>query len=100
MSVVASWICGTLKEPDTLATSLQGDALDMLKESIFQNTNGSVFVPKDGGAPEVSGSPTESAVLWFGVKVRAEKHSIYRVTGLDSTLSALILSTCCSNRCV
>ncbi|GAQ87615.1 Calcium transporting ATPase [Klebsormidium nitens] len=69
MSVVASWICGSLKEPDTLATALQDDALGLLKESVFNNTNGSVFVPKDGGAPEVSGSPTEAAVLTFGVKL-------------------------------
>lgn len=73
MSVVASWICGSLKEPDTLATALQGKALDMLKEGIFQNTNGSVFLPKDGGAPEVSGSPTEAAVLTFGVKVSSAR---------------------------
>jgi Ca2+-transporting ATPase len=69
MSVVASWICGTLKEPDTLATTLQDKALALLKEGIFHNTNGSVYMPKGEGEPEVSGSPTEAAVLTFGVKV-------------------------------
>lgn len=41
----------------------------LLNEGIAQNTTGSVFVPKDGGDAEVSGSPTEKAILSWGIKM-------------------------------
>ncbi|MCI62060.1 calcium-transporting ATPase plasma membrane-type-like, partial [Trifolium medium] len=41
----------------------------LLIEGVAQNTNGSVFVPKDGNGVEVSGSPTEKAILHWGFQV-------------------------------
>ncbi|GAB2291409.1 Calcium-transporting ATPase 10, plasma membrane-type [Dionaea muscipula] len=41
----------------------------LLIEGVAQNTTGSVFVPEAGGEVEVSGSPTEKAILYWGVKL-------------------------------
>ncbi|XP_029121603.1 calcium-transporting ATPase 5, plasma membrane-type [Elaeis guineensis] len=41
----------------------------LLIEGIAQNTTGDVFEPEDGGAMEVTGSPTEKAILSWGVKL-------------------------------
>ncbi|XP_035538880.1 calcium-transporting ATPase 10, plasma membrane-type-like [Juglans regia] len=41
----------------------------LLIEGIAQNTNGSVYEPESGGDVEVSGSPTEKAILYWGVKL-------------------------------
>ncbi|KZV28015.1 cation-transporting atpase plant [Dorcoceras hygrometricum] len=40
-----------------------------LIEGIAHNTTGSVFVPEGGGALELSGSPTEKAILQWGVNL-------------------------------
>ncbi|XP_062155503.1 calcium-transporting ATPase 9, plasma membrane-type isoform X2 [Alnus glutinosa] len=41
----------------------------LLVEGIAQNTIGNVFVPKGGGDMEVSGSPTEKAILSWAIKL-------------------------------
>ncbi|KAG5538097.1 hypothetical protein RHGRI_025250 [Rhododendron griersonianum] len=41
----------------------------LLHEGIAQNTSGSVFPSKGGGDIEVSGSPTEKAILHWGIKL-------------------------------
>ncbi|XP_045789046.1 calcium-transporting ATPase 8, plasma membrane-type-like isoform X4 [Trifolium pratense] len=41
----------------------------LLIEAVAQNTNGSVFVPEGANDVEVSGSPTEKAILHWGIKV-------------------------------
>ncbi|KAF5456411.1 hypothetical protein F2P56_025900 [Juglans regia] len=41
----------------------------LLIEGIAQNTTGSVYMPEGGGDVEVSGSPTEKAILFWGVKL-------------------------------
>ncbi|XP_058179200.1 calcium-transporting ATPase 9, plasma membrane-type [Rhododendron vialii] len=41
----------------------------LLHEGIAQNTSGSVFPSKGGGDMEVSGSPTEKAILHWGIKL-------------------------------
>ncbi|GFY97362.1 autoinhibited Ca(2+)-ATPase 9 [Actinidia rufa] len=41
----------------------------LIHNSIAQNTSGSVFPSRDGGDIEVSGSPTEKAILHWGVKL-------------------------------
>ncbi|XP_071724578.1 calcium-transporting ATPase 8, plasma membrane-type-like [Rutidosis leptorrhynchoides] len=41
----------------------------LLVEGIAQNTNGSVFMAEGGGGLEVSGSPTEKAILQWGMKL-------------------------------
>uniref|UniRef100_A0A5B6ZJN7 Calcium-transporting ATPase n=4 Tax=Davidia involucrata TaxID=16924 RepID=A0A5B6ZJN7_DAVIN len=41
----------------------------LLIEGIAQNTTGSVFMPEGGGDAELSGSPTEKAILQWGVNL-------------------------------
>ncbi|XP_068331492.1 calcium-transporting ATPase 8, plasma membrane-type-like [Pyrus communis] len=55
---------------------LSGDKPDLspmlsslLIEGIAFNTNGSVYTPETGGDIEVSGSPTEKAILQLGIKL-------------------------------
>ncbi|XP_068332227.1 calcium-transporting ATPase 10, plasma membrane-type-like isoform X1 [Pyrus communis] len=55
---------------------LSGDKPDLspmlsslLIEGIALNTNGSVYMPETGGDIEVSGSPTEKAILQLGIKL-------------------------------
>ncbi|XP_062118187.1 calcium-transporting ATPase 8, plasma membrane-type-like [Humulus lupulus] len=43
--------------------------LSLLFESIAQNANGGVFVPEGGGEVEVSGSPTEKAIISWGIQL-------------------------------
>ncbi|XP_028203866.1 calcium-transporting ATPase 9, plasma membrane-type-like [Glycine soja] len=57
-----------LNPPDDL-TKLHPEVLSLINEGIAQNTTGNVFVPKDGGEVEVSGSPTEKAILSWAVKL-------------------------------
>ncbi|KAI7757396.1 hypothetical protein M8C21_001925, partial [Ambrosia artemisiifolia] len=44
----------------------------LLIESVSQNTIGSVFVPEDGKDVKVSGSPTEKAILQWGLVMNFE----------------------------
>ncbi|XP_054784018.1 calcium-transporting ATPase 9, plasma membrane-type-like isoform X1 [Prosopis cineraria] len=57
-----------LNSPDD-PSKLNSEVLSLIKEGIAQNTTGTVFVPKDGGETEVSGSPTEKAILSWAVKL-------------------------------
>ncbi|XP_010048692.2 calcium-transporting ATPase 8, plasma membrane-type [Eucalyptus grandis] len=52
---------GSSQQPTTMVT--------LLTESIAQNTNGSVFTPEGGEDVEISGSPTEKAILSWGLKL-------------------------------
>ncbi|KQJ98964.2 hypothetical protein BRADI_3g40640v3 [Brachypodium distachyon] len=69
MTVVEAYFIGTKLDPcdDVRATS--PSALALLVEGIAQNTTGTVFVPEDGGAADVTGSPTEKAILSWGLKI-------------------------------
>lgn len=48
---------------------LDATVSSLIQEGIAQNTTGSVFPAKDGGGIEVSGSPTEKAILHWGLKL-------------------------------
>ncbi|KAL6331936.1 hypothetical protein AAG906_020285 [Vitis piasezkii] len=69
MTVVVAYAGGKkIDTPDrgSLSSSLLSS---LLIEGIAQNTNGSVFIPEGGGDVEVSGSPTEKAILNWGIKI-------------------------------
>ncbi|CAH9110339.1 unnamed protein product [Cuscuta europaea] len=69
MTVVDAYAGGKrIKDPNDKSQFPQ-KVTSLLLEGIAQNTTGSVFVPEGGGAPEISGSPTEKAILQFGVKI-------------------------------
>lgn len=77
MTVVKSCICMNVKElnkPEN-ATALYSEippsALQILLQSIFNNTGGEVVVNKDGKR-EILGTPTETAILDFGLSLGGE----------------------------
>lgn len=69
MTVVEAWVAGEMTDSVSGLQSLQKDLYSVLLEGIAQNSSGSVFVPLDGKEPEVTGSPTEKAVLLWGIKI-------------------------------
>lgn len=69
MTIVEAYVGGKkLASPDSIQL-LSSDVSSLLIEGIGQNTTGNVFVPEDGGAVEITGSPTEKAILSWGVKL-------------------------------
>lgn len=69
MTVVDAYIGGKRMSPPDDKSQLPQKVISLLLEGIAHNTIGSVFVPEGGGAPEISGSPTEKAILQFGVDI-------------------------------
>ncbi|KAG4399397.1 hypothetical protein GLYMA_08G222200v4 [Glycine max] len=69
MTVVEAYVGSTKVNPPDDSSKLHPKALSLINEGIAQNTTGNVFVPKDGGETEVSGSPTEKAILSWAVKL-------------------------------
>ncbi|ESW27828.1 hypothetical protein PHAVU_003G235500 [Phaseolus vulgaris] len=77
MTVVKTCICMNIKEVSNdcnLSSELPGSALKMLLQSIFSNTGGEVVVNKKGKR-EILGTPTESALLEFGLSLGGDFHA-------------------------
>ncbi|KAK1322986.1 Calcium-transporting ATPase 9, plasma membrane-type [Acorus calamus] len=69
MTVVEAFVGGErMRSPNSLE-GVSSAASSYLIEGIAQNTTGSVFMPEDGKAVEVAGSPTEKAILSWGVEL-------------------------------
>ncbi|XP_068643358.1 calcium-transporting ATPase 5, plasma membrane-type-like [Aristolochia californica] len=68
MTVVRAFIGGEHIDPPEKAQLISSTALSLLLEGIALNTTGSVFEP-EVGAPEITGSPTEKAILLWGCKL-------------------------------
>ncbi|KAI3811457.1 hypothetical protein L1987_21181 [Smallanthus sonchifolius] len=69
MTVVEAYICGKKVNPPNNTSELPSGVTSLLIESVAQNTTGSVFLPEGGKDVEVSGSPTEKAILQWGVNL-------------------------------
>ncbi|KAI3447345.1 hypothetical protein Pfo_004010 [Paulownia fortunei] len=69
MTVVEAYACGKKIGPPDNKSLLPPTVISLLIEGIAQNTTGSVFVPEGSGALEVSGSPTEKAILQWGLNL-------------------------------
>ncbi|CAL5210477.1 unnamed protein product [Lathyrus oleraceus] len=69
MTVVEAYVGRNNLNPPDDSSKFHPEALSLINESIAQNSTGNVFVSKDGGAVEVSGSPTEKAILSWAVKL-------------------------------
>ncbi|KAG9134731.1 hypothetical protein Leryth_001040 [Lithospermum erythrorhizon] len=69
MTVVEAYVCGRKINSADSKSDIPTGVLPLLIEGIAENTTGSVFVPEDGGAAEVSGSPTEKAILQWGINL-------------------------------
>ncbi|XLR35107.1 hypothetical protein S83_063007 [Arachis hypogaea] len=82
MTVVEAYVGrNKLHQPDD-SSNLNPEVLSLINEGIAQNTTGNVFVPKEGGEAEISGSPTEKAILSWAVKLNSY---ILHLGGLWST---------------
>ncbi|KAJ4826372.1 Calcium-transporting ATPase 9, plasma membrane-type [Turnera subulata] len=68
MTVVDAYIGRKKMNPPGDASQLNSEVLSLLQEGVAQNTTGNVFTPKDGGDVEISGSPTEKAILSWAIK--------------------------------
>ncbi|KAJ8447578.1 hypothetical protein Cgig2_031191 [Carnegiea gigantea] len=69
MTVVEAYAGKKRLSPPSDSTQMPREMSTLIIEGVGVNTTGSVFVPKDGGAAEVSGSPTEKALLSWGVEL-------------------------------
>lgn len=68
MTVVEAYVGKKKIDPPEDGSQLATAISSLLDEGLAQNTAGSVFLSKDGGI-EVSGSPTEKAILQWGIKL-------------------------------
>lgn len=74
MTVVKACICGNAKEVNSskealiLCSKVPDSAIKILLQSIFNNTGGEVVFNKDGKL-EILGTPTEAALLEFGLSL-------------------------------
>ncbi|XP_057501370.1 calcium-transporting ATPase 10, plasma membrane-type-like isoform X2 [Actinidia eriantha] len=69
MTVVEAYIGGKKTESPDNESVLPPLVKSLIMEGVAQNTTGSVFVPEGRGDAEVSGSPTEKAILQWGVNL-------------------------------
>ncbi|KAI3416712.1 FPL domain-containing protein [Psidium guajava] len=76
MTVVEAYACGRKVDPPDSNSQLSTSLISLLIEGIAQNSNGSVYVPETGGDVELSGSPTEKAILQWGIKLGMDFEAI------------------------
>ncbi|KAL2553919.1 Calcium-transporting ATPase 10 [Forsythia ovata] len=76
MTVVDVFACGKKIEPPDNKSLLPPNVMSLLIEGIAQNTTGSVFVPEGSKTPEISGSPTEKAILQWGFNLGMDFDSV------------------------
>ncbi|KAK6942036.1 hypothetical protein RJ641_027413 [Dillenia turbinata] len=69
MTVVEAYVSGKKMDPPDDRSLMSPMVSTLLIEGIAQNSTGSVFVPEAGGPEEVTGSPTEKAILNWGLKL-------------------------------
>lgn len=87
MQVTKSWI-----GEEEVSQRISPDVLKLLHQGVGLNTTGSVYIPFQGAAPEITGSPTEKAILiWavngLGMDMETVKQScsILQVESFNST---------------
>ncbi|RYR49015.1 hypothetical protein Ahy_A07g035289 [Arachis hypogaea] len=74
MTVVEAYAGGKKNDPPGNKSELSPKLHSLLIEGVAQNNNGSVSVPEGGNDVEVSGSPTEKAILHWGLEADSEVH--------------------------
>ncbi|KAL5549596.1 hypothetical protein UlMin_004827 [Ulmus minor] len=69
MTVVEVYAGGKKIDPADNKSEMSPMLSSLLIEGVAQNANGGVYVPEGGGEVEVSGSPTEKAILSWAIKL-------------------------------
>jgi Ca2+-transporting ATPase len=69
MTVVLSTVGGVKLQAPANVDNLSPTVVSLLLEGVAQNTSGSVFEAQDGSV-EITGSPTEKAILAWGLELR------------------------------
>lgn len=69
MTVVEAFVGKKKINPPADSSQLHQSVVSLLSEGVAQNSTGNIFVPKDGGDAEISGSPTEKAILSWALKL-------------------------------
>lgn len=69
MTVVEACVGGKKIDSPDNGSAYPPEVNSLLIEGIAQNTTGSVFKPESGGYVEVAGSPTEKAILQWGINI-------------------------------
>ncbi|KAL9224728.1 hypothetical protein vseg_000737 [Gypsophila vaccaria] len=69
MTVTEAYANGKKVDPVNDVSMLSATSSSLLLEGIAQNTTGSVFISEGDGDVEISGSPTEKAILSWAVKL-------------------------------
>ena len=67
MTVTKAWVAGEMREPDS--DSIPQTLRQSLTQSICLNSSGTVSPPKGNAKQVVTGTPTEAALLSWGVKL-------------------------------
>ncbi|CAN0839781.1 Calcium-transporting ATPase 9, plasma membrane-type [Linum grandiflorum] len=76
MTVVDVYVGKSRINPASDPSKFHSDPRSLLCEGVAHNTTGNVFVPKTGEDVEVTGSPTEKAILSWAVKLGMEFDAI------------------------
>ncbi|KAK5793236.1 calcium-transporting ATPase 9, plasma membrane-type-like [Gossypium arboreum] len=69
MTVVEAFVGKKKINPPADSSQLHLSVVSLLSEGVAQSTMGNVFVSKDGGDVEISGSPTEKAILSWAIEL-------------------------------
>ncbi|KAM7514415.1 hypothetical protein LguiA_003998 [Lonicera macranthoides] len=90
MTVAKAWVCGEIREVSGSFSGIPGSVAKMLVESIFNNTGGDIVTNKNNET-EILGTPTETALLEFGLllggdfKEVRESSKLVKVEPFNST---------------
>ncbi|XP_050228035.1 calcium-transporting ATPase 9, plasma membrane-type-like isoform X5 [Mercurialis annua] len=69
MTIVEAYVGRNKLNPSDNSSQLHSEVSSLLYESVALNSTGNIFIPKDDGNVEISGSPTEKAILSWAVKL-------------------------------
>jgi Ca2+-transporting ATPase len=90
MKVTEFWL-GKEAVKDESSLDMQGNVLKLLQQAVGLNTTGTVYKPNSASVPEISGSPTEKAILswaFFNLGMNMEEvqknHEIIHVEAFNS----------------